>query len=230
MSGQLRCGERQVHALRRVRRRRAPEGRALQRARPRARQAARSVLRRWRQLRHAQPAIRRVRPGAMGRRQAETPGEIHRDTLGSVPHRLPGPRPGHHGRGGVRQECPHPRHARRQHQQRRRARRVAVAAVEGLGPHHRQLRRPCGDAALSRGVHHDNADQRLPLIGPAGGHLRDRAADGQGGRPARHRPYPAAAQEFRQTKSNAVSQRRRHALRQRHLRGQPRPRAQDCRR
>ena len=49
-------------------------------------------------------------------------------------------------------ERPHPGDARRQHQQRRRALRVAVAAVEGLGPDHRQLRHSGGDACASRAV------------------------------------------------------------------------------
>ena len=35
-------------------------------------------------------------------RQAQAPGEIHRDALGGVPHRLSGPRSRHHGRAGVR--------------------------------------------------------------------------------------------------------------------------------
>ena len=53
----------------------------------------------------------------------------------------------------VRPGRPDPGDARRQRQQRRRALRVAVAAVEGLGPDHRQLRhsrpRPCARARCS---------------------------------------------------------------------------------
>ena len=172
---------------------------------------------------------RRVRPGAVGGGQAQAPGQIHRDALGGVPHRLPGPRSRHQGRARVRQERPHPGDARRQHQQRRRALRVAVAAVEGLGPDHRLLRHSGGDAARARGVHQHHADQRLSLVRPARGDVRDRAADGHGGRPARHRPHPAAPQESREAEGDAVPQRRRHALRQRHLRGQHGPRHEDRR-
>ena len=107
---------------------------------------------------------RRIRPGAVGGGQAQAAGEIHRDALGGVPHRLPGPRPRHQGRAGVRRRRQIPRDARRQHQQRRRALRVAVAAVEGLGPDHRQLRHPGGDAARARGVHQHHADASLSLV------------------------------------------------------------------
>ena len=55
-----------LHALCRLRRRGAAEDRACRRARHRARQAARALVRRRRQFRHAQPALRRVRPGAVG--------------------------------------------------------------------------------------------------------------------------------------------------------------------
>ena len=89
---------------------------------------------------------------------------------------------------------------------------------------------PAATLALARGVHQHHADQRLSLVRPAGGDVRDRAADGHGGRPARHRPHPAAPQESRQAEGDAVPQRRRHALRQRHLRGQPGPRHEDRRR
>ena len=84
---------------------------------------------------------------------------------------------------------------------------------------------PAATLRVARGVHQHHADQRLPLVGPAGGDVRDRAADGHGGRRARHRPRPAAPQESREAEGDAVPQRRRHALRQRHLRGQHGPRA-----
>ena len=99
------AASRQIHALRRLRRRGAPEDRTRQRARHRARQAPRSLLRRRRQFRHAQPAVRRVRPGAVGRGQAQAPGQIHRDALGGFSHRLPRPRSRHQGRTGVRQRA-----------------------------------------------------------------------------------------------------------------------------
>ncbi len=46
---------------------------------------------------------------------------------------------------------------------------------------------PAAYLALARGVHQHHADQRLSQLGTARGHLRDRAADGHGGRPDRHR-------------------------------------------
>ena len=98
----LRRRHRPLHALCRLRRRGAPEERARDRARHRARQAARPLLRRRRQFRHAQPRLRRVRPGAVGGAQARPAGQIHRDALGSLSQRLPGPRPGHQGRAGAR--------------------------------------------------------------------------------------------------------------------------------
>ena len=52
---------------------------------------------------------------------------------------------------------------------------------------------PAATLRVARGVHHHHADQRLSLVRPAGGDVRDRAADGHGGRPARHRPHPAFA-------------------------------------
>ena len=58
-------------------------------------QRARALLRRRRQFRRAQPALCRVRPGAVGVEEARPAGEIHRDALGGLPLRLPGPRPAH---------------------------------------------------------------------------------------------------------------------------------------
>ena len=52
---------------------------------------------------------------------------------------------------------------------------------------------PAATLARPRGVHQHHADQRLSLVRPAGGDVRDRAADGHGGRPARHRPHPDCA-------------------------------------
>ena len=122
-----------------------------------------------------------------------------------------------------------PGDARRQHQQRRRALRFAVAAVEGLGPDHRQLRHSGGGVARARGVHQHHADQRLSLVRPARGDLRHRADDGHGGRPARHRSHQAAPQESGEAEEDAVPQRGRHDLRQRHLRGEHGPRHEDRR-
>ena len=154
-------------------------------ARHPARQAARAFLRRRRQFRHAQPAFRRVRPGAVGveassaapvkytatRSEAFLTDYQGRDLVTKVELAL-------------RKDGKIPGDARRQHQQRRRALRVALAAVEGLGPDHRLLRHSGGDAARARGVHQHHADQRLSLVGPAGGDLRDRAADRHGRRPS----------------------------------------------
>ena len=78
----LRRGDRPLHALCRQRRRGAAEERAVDGARHPAREPARAVLRRRRQLRHPQPRVRRVRPGAVGRQEARPAGEIHRHPLG----------------------------------------------------------------------------------------------------------------------------------------------------
>ena len=88
---------------------------------------------------------------------------------------------------------------------------------------------PAATLARARGVHQHHADQRLSLLRPAGGDVRDRAADRHGRRSARHRPRPAAPQESRAAEGDAVPQRRRHDLRQRHLRGQHGPRDADRR-
>ena len=60
-------------------------------------------LRRRRQFRHPQPRLRRVRAGAVGVEEGRPAGEIHRDALGGVPHRLPGPRSRHQGGTGAAQ-------------------------------------------------------------------------------------------------------------------------------
>ena len=66
---------------------------------------------------------------------------------------------------------PLPRHARGQHQQCRRALRVALPARQGRGADHRLLRHPGRDLAGARGLHQHHADQCLPQLGPAGSHL-----------------------------------------------------------
>ena len=157
----LRQGDWPRHALLRRRRRGEAEGRDGRHSRHSARQGPRPLLRHRRQLRLAQPALCRVRPGGVGGGQAQAAGEIHRDALGGVPHRLSGPRSARRHRGGVRRQGQDPGDALRQHQQCRLALRVAVATVEGLGADHRQLRHPGGIVALARGVHQHHADQRL---------------------------------------------------------------------
>ena len=216
----LRRRDRPLHALCRLGRRGAAEERDLDHPRHSARHAARALARRRRQFRHAQPRVRRVRPGAVGGAQARPAGEIHRDALGSVPQRLPGPRSRHEGRAGARRRAPFPRHARHQHQQCRRALRVAVAAEQGLRPDPRLLRHSGGDAARHGGLHQHHADAGLSQLRPAGGDVRDRAAGRRRGRTARRRPHRAAAQEPGPAGRHAVPQRRRHALRQRPLRGE----------
>ena len=159
-------------------------------------------------------------------RQARPAGQIHRHALGGLPHRLPGPRSRHQGRARAAQGRPFPRHARRQHQQRRRALRLAVAARQGLGPDHRLLRHSGRDAARARGVHQHHADQRLSQLRPAGGDVRDRAADRHGGRTSSASTASSCAARIscgrrRCRTRNAVGM----TLRQRHLRGQHGPRA-----
>ena len=142
-----------------------------------ARQAAGARLRRRRQFRHAQPGLRRVRSRAVGVAQARPAGQVHRDALGGLSQRLPGARSRH--RGGARAALgrPLPRDARDQSQQCRRALRVALAALQGLGPDHGLLRHSRRDAARDGGLHQHHADPGLSQLRPAGGHLRDRAAD-----------------------------------------------------
>ena len=89
---------------------------------------------------------------------------------------------------------------------------------KGLGPDPRLLRHSGGDAARGRDLHQHHADAGLSLVRPAGGDLRHRAADRQRRDRARHRPRRAPPQEPDQAEGDAVSQRRRHALRLRPLR------------
>ena len=130
----LRFRGRQVHALCRLGRRGAAEERALEGARHRARQAARSLLRCRRQLRHPQPRVRRVRPGALGGEESRASGQVHGDALGSFSKRLSGPRPGYESRARAAQGWPLSRDAGDQHQQCRCPRGVVLAALQGLRP------------------------------------------------------------------------------------------------
>ena len=75
-----------------------------------------------------------------------------------------------------------------------------------------------GDAVRAGGVHQHHADAGLSQLRPAGSDLRGRAADRQRGRRARLRPRQASPQEPDQAEADALSQRRRHAVRQRPLR------------
>ncbi len=66
------------------------------------------------------------------------------------------------------------------------------------------LRHPGGEPAVARGVHQHHADQRLSQLGPPRGDVRDRAIDGHGGRPARHRPGAAAAEKSDPAEGDAI--------------------------
>ncbi len=225
----LRRGKRALHALCRQRRRGAPEARARRRARHSRTEPARPFPRCRGKFRHPQPRLRRVRAGAVGRAQAGSPGEIHRVALRGVPLRLSGPRPRLQGRARARQKRALPRRARHQYQQCGRALRVALAAVQGRGPHSGLLRH-CGRlAACARGLHQHDADQRLSQLGPSGSDVRDRALDRRSRRQARLRPCRAAAAQSRPPRRDALPQRGGHALRQRPLRGEHGPRHGDCR-
>ncbi len=142
-----------------------------------AREPARALLRRRRQFRHPQPRVRRVRADPVGGAQARPPGQVHRHPLGSLSQRLSGPRPRHQGRARAAPGRPLPRHARDQHQQCRRALRLALAAEQGRGIDPRLLRHPGRDLARDGGLHQHHADVGLPQLGPPGGDVRDRAAD-----------------------------------------------------
>ena len=171
-------GDAALHALRRRRRRGEAEAELAERARRRARQGARAVV-------TTSAAISARATGPMSssawccgpskklgrpvkytatRSEAFLTDYQGRDLVTKVELAL-------------RKDGKIPGDARRQHQQRRRALRVAVAAQQGLGADHRLLRHSSGDAARPRRVHQHHADQRLSQLGPAGGDLRDRAAD-----------------------------------------------------
>ena len=162
--------------------------------------------------------VRRVRPGAVGGAQARPPGQIHRDALGGVPHRLPGPRSRHQGRAGARrQDGRFLAHARR-----------PISAMSARAACRcRRCRKGSGlitgsydipAATLrARAVFTNTMPTKAyrssgrPEVTFAIERLIDMAADA-----ARHRPHRAAPQEPGQAEGDAVPQRRRHALRQRH--------------
>ena len=215
----LRRGERPLHALCRQRRRGAAEARALHHARHRARAAAGSVLRRRRQFRHPQPRLRRVRPGAVGGRtssagRSSTPRRARRrfspTTRAAISSRGSSWRS---PRTAASWRCAPPTSAMSA-----RAACRCRRSSKGAGPDPGLLRHSGRDAARDGGLHQHDADPGLSQLGPARGHLRDRAADRQRGRAARLRPHRAAAQEPDQAEGDALPQRGRHALRQRPLR------------
>ena len=211
---------RTLYAVGRQRWRGSAESGNRRRARGRARAGAGAVLRCRRQFRHPKPPLCRIGAGAMGVAPARPSGQIHLDPIGSVPQRFSGSRPADPRGAGIARRRPFSRAARRQCQQCRRPLRLAVAAEQGLGPGHRLLRHPGGAAQVARGLHQHDADQRLSQLGPARGHLRDRAGGRRGGAPARHRPRRVAPDKSDRAGGDAVRQCRRRPLRQRHLRGQ----------
>ncbi len=212
--------DRPLHSLGRQRRCGAAKGRDRHRARRPARAGAGVVVRCRRQFWHPQPALCRIRTGAVGVAPARAPGQIHLDPLGGVPDRFSGPRSVDPRGAGVARRRPVSRAARRQRQQCRRPLRVLVAARQRLGLGHRLLRHPGSHPALARGLHQHDADQRLSQFGPAGGHLCDRAGGRRGRAEARHRPRRIAPDEFDRAAGDALSERSRRPVRQRHLWGQ----------
>ena len=76
---------------------------------------------------------RRIRAGAVGGEEGRPAGEVHRDALGSVSHRLSGPRSRLQGGARARKDGKLPGHARDQHQQYRRARVSLSPLVKGAG-------------------------------------------------------------------------------------------------
>ncbi len=115
----LRRANRPLHALRRLGRRGEAEAGDRRLPRHPPGRPAGAVVRCRRQFRRAQPALCRVRAGAVGLEKGRPRGEIHRHALRGVPHRLSGPRPDHHGRARVPQGRKDPCDARRQPEQRR---------------------------------------------------------------------------------------------------------------
>ena len=164
---ELRQADRPLHALCRFRRRGAAEARAGDGARHQAGRPARPVARRRRQFRHPQPRLRRVRAGAVGVEEGRPAGEVHRDALGSIPHRLPGPRSRHQGGAGAAQGRKIPGDARDQHQQYRLPGGVVLAAVERVGADPGLLRHP-GGVAARRSQPSPIPCRRRPIVRRAG--------------------------------------------------------------
>ena len=192
----------------------------------RSEECAGAVIRCRRQFRHPQSLLRRIRPGDVGLEEARPAGEIPRRALGSLPHRLSGPRSRHRSLARARQGWPLPRDAREQSQQCRRALRIAVAIEQRLGPDHRLLQYSDRDVARPRRVLQHHADAGLSQLRPAGSHLCDRAADRQGGARTRLRSLRIAPPQSGAAGTDALHQRRRLDLRQRRIRKQHGPRAQ----
>ena len=139
-----------------------------QRARHRARQAARAVATTSAAI-SARATASIVEFGLVlwAARKLGRPVKYHRDALGSLPQRLPGPRSRHQGRAGARRRRQLPRDARRQYQQCRRALRVAVAAQQGLRADHRLLRHS-GRRRCARSRSSPTPCRPRPIAAPAG--------------------------------------------------------------
>ncbi len=139
--------------------------------------------------------------------------------------RLPGPRPGDRGRARARRQGQVPGAARLGDLQRRRAQRHVRAAGQVLGVDDRGLSRAGGARARPRHALQHAADQSLPQRRPAGGDVRDRAADRFRRAAVRLRPHRSAPAQPRAAVGAALCQSARHDLRLGRLREGDGPRA-----
>ena len=213
--------------LHRPRRRRRPGAHAHRRGR-RARRArergARGRARRGRQLRHAQQLLSGVRAGRLGGPAPRPAREVDGRPARGIPGRLPGPRSRLARRAGPRRRRHLPGVSRRQHQQRRRPRRLVSSAQQGHGDRDHGLRHSGGVGAWSGRRHQHVADHALSQRRPPRGHVRHGAADRSRRSPSRLRSPRAAAAQPGAGRRDAVPERSRHPVRQRRLPGGAGPR------
>ena len=133
--------------------------------------------RRRRRLRAAQQSLSRAGRDPVGGEARRPSGEMDQRPLGILPHRLCGPRSGHHGAARADQRRPHHRLSRRSHRHLRRADRDLCAAEQRLSRRHHGLRHPADAHALPLGDDQHRADRAVPRRRPARGDAGAGAAD-----------------------------------------------------
>ena len=162
--------------------------------------------------------LRRARARAAGALD-ERPRRGHAD-------RQPRPRPRDGGRGGVRRRLPAagaPHRLRLEPRRLQQPVRPAHRLGAGAEGHAGRLRRAEGVLLGEGRLHQHDADRRLPRGGPAGGDLRDRAADGLVGARPRARPGGAAAAQLHPARPLSLPDRVGRDLRRGRLRPGARP-------
>ena len=189
------------------------------------RRAARAVLRRRRQFRHAQPVYVEFGLVLWASKKLGRPVKYTATRSEAFLTDYQGRDLVTQRRAGVAQGRPHSSAMRADNISNVGAHCVSLSPLEqGLGPDHRLLRHSGGDAARARGVHQHDAHPRLSQLGPARGHLRDRAADRQSPRTnSASTASKLRRKNFVPAEGDALHQRGRHALRQRHLRSEHGP-------